>query len=82
MAEGEITAKVIRREKRYKIDELGRAAITKFLQEDYVFTVTELTSPKDRVTLTVTLTVAGDPARNGIALVNLELPAMMLEEVP
>lgn len=80
MVEGEITAKVTRRNGLYKLDEFGRAAVAKFLQEDYTFTVSDL-GPKDRVTLTVTLTVAGDPAREGVAVINLELPAVMLEEV-
>jgi len=76
----DIEAKVTSRERIYKINELGLAAVAKFLEPQNAFAVNDL-GANDRVTLTVTITISGDPANDGSAVIHLDLPAGMLEEI-
>ena len=76
----------LRRERIYKINELGLAAVSKFLDPQNAFAVSDLGASialggNDRVTLTVSIIIAGDPAANGSAVMHLDLPAGMLEEL-
>lgn len=75
-----LKARITRRTANYRINEIGRAAISKFLDPDNTFSIINL-GPNDKATLTVFVDVAGDPSLEGISQVHLELPAHMLEEI-
>ena len=72
MDEGRIT----RRDRIYKLSEVGLFAISKFLEPQYTFIVSNLRAG-DRVTLTVTARMGEEK----FSYLNLELPSEMLEEV-
>ena len=72
MDEGRIT----RRDRIYKLNEVGLLAISKFLESQYTFIVSNLRAG-DRVTLTVTARMGEEK----FSYLNLELPSEMLEEV-
>lgn len=75
----DITARVSRRDRQYKITPLGRVAIAKFLEPEYTFSISDL-GPNDRVTLSLMLTDSGTPG-TGLDHVDVELPAGLVEEV-
>jgi len=76
----DIEAKATSRERIYKINELGLAAVSKFLEPQNAFTVSDL-GANDRVMLTVTISIAGDATAGDSAVIHLDLPAGMLEEI-
>ena len=76
MSEGEIEAKVVKRNPLYKMTEIGLIAVRKFADPDNRFEIADIGSG-DSVALTVTARLDGEPM--GLIL-KLEIPAVMLEE--
>lgn len=75
------SVRVIKRDRMYRISDVGKVAIAKFLEPDYVFAVGDV-RPEDSVQLTSTVIISGGtPEENGSRHLALEIPASMLEEV-